>query len=92
MLAIVRTFLLCVIAPWLITLVFIINHQGIIGLPFALAAGVIGIIITRLTGLVKRILTVIYLCLMLFVLINYSVRIVCDYNPCERDEQGQPVD
>ncbi len=92
MLAIVRTFLLCIIVPWLIALVFIVNHQGIIGLPFAMAAGVIGIIITRLPNLTKGILTIIYLCLAFFVLVNYSVRIGCDYNPCERNEMGQPLD
>jgi|UPI00047080F8 hypothetical protein len=92
MLVIVRTFLLCVIAPWLIAFVFIINHQGIIGLPFAIAVGVIGIIITRLPSLTKGVITIIYLCLAFFVLVNYSVRIVCDYNPCERNEKGQPLD
>lgn len=92
MFVIARTVLLCVVAPWLITLTFIINHKGIIGLPFALAAGATGIIITRMPILAKSVLIAIYLCLAFVVLVNYSVRVVCDYNPCERNEQGQPLD
>lgn len=92
MFVVVRTFLLCVVAPWLITLIFIINHKGIIGLPLAMATGATGIIITRMPNAARGILTVIYLSLAFFVLVNYSVRVVCDYNPCERNEEGQPLD
>lgn len=92
MFVIVRTALLCFVAPWLITLTFKVNHKGIIGLPFALAAGAIGIIITRIPILAKSALTAIYLCLAFVVLVNYSLQVVCDYKSCERNEEGHPLD
>lgn len=89
MLVLARTIALCVIAPWLVTLVFIMGHKGVLGLPFALGVGLIGILITRIRWSYKVMLSVIYLPIAFFILVPYSISIVCDYNDCERLPDGR---
>jgi hypothetical protein len=91
MLIVARTILLCIFLPWLITFAAIVQGKGIIGLPYALASGLLGICITPIRWPVKIVLSAIYLPLAFFILVPYSISIVCDYNECERLPDGRPA-